>query len=400
MVKRKSCKEYRNTEWSFELDPEDWEIVNTSKDGGSNHYGVKLWSGAGYMLTPYSVWADSMEEALTLVGEWCEKHAPGMIITADRVFEEIEDGMVEIIKKDPEKYGFTEDEVESESNKKLISSLQKRDKDLYWNLREQSEQENYIDEWAYPTENPDIYLWAENLWIDKWPKDYPSLEDEEDEEVEENKKLENHKMEGADSFLKDFKKYKKMYDNDWDFARFGIDSADDLYAIAEHLESMMDEADSLSLDDKENMIDTLQEMKKDAIGLAKMIEDDEARNMEDESKTYRKEASVVGPADDHIAWNIALVAQHNNPYAKQIWNLINSLIKKDARGQKIEADKLLKSSFLDSLVRDIIREIQRDDEEGDYRYISTATKKLAKEYITDAIMSRFDNEKNFVRNNP
>lgn len=303
MIKRKSCKEYRNTEWSIELDPEDWEIVNTSKDGGSTHYGVKLWSGAGYMLTPYSVWADSMEDALTLVGEWCEKHAPGMIITADRVFEEIEDGMVEIIKKDPEKYGFTEDEVESESNKKLISSLQKRDRDLYWNLREQSEQENYIDEWAYPTENPDIYLWAENLWIDKWPKDYPSLEDE----------------------------------------------------------------------------------------------NDEARNMEDESKTYRKEASVLGSADDHVAWNIALVAQHNKPYATQIWDLIQSLLKKDARGQEIEADKLLKSSVLDSLVRNIIRELQRDDEDGDYRNVSTATKKLAKEYITDSIMSRFNDEKSFIK---
>lgn len=176
MLRSKSCKEYRNTNTGVEVDPEDWEVVNTSRDGGSKHYAVKLWGGAGYFLTPYSVWADSIEEALTLVGEWCAEHAPGMILTSDRVYEEVEDCMVKIIEKNPEKYGFTEDDIDSKSNNALISDLQKRDRNLYWGLMEQAEEDCYIDEWAYQTENPDIYLYAENLWADEWPENYPSLE--------------------------------------------------------------------------------------------------------------------------------------------------------------------------------------------------------------------------------
>ena len=78
------------------------------------------------------------------------------------------------------------------------------------------------------------------------------------------------------------------------------------------------------------------------------------------------EAAVYGPADDHIAWNIELIAQNNNPYARQIWDLIQSLLKKDARGQEIKSDTLLNSTFLDSLVRNIVREMQREyNDDGD-----------------------------------
>ena len=111
------------------------------------------------------------------------------------------------------------------------------------------------------------------------------------------------------------------------------------------------------------------------------------------------EAAVYGPADDNIAWNIELIDQNNNPYARQIWDLIQSLLKKDARGQEIKSDTLLNSSFLDSLVRNIVREMQREyNDEGDFDHISTATKKLAKKNITDYIMRRFEDEK-FFRDN-
>lgn len=293
MLRKKSCKE---SSFGSEFNPEDWNIVNNSSDG-SNHYAVKLWGGAGYMLEPFSVWADNEMEALTLVAEFCEKNMPGLIIRAEDVFKEIEDGVVKIIEEDPEKYGFTEGDMDNLSNKKIISDLKENNRELYWKLCDQSERDNYIDEWAFSTENPDIYLYSENLWIDKWPDDYPSLE--EDEEIE-------------------------------------------------------------------------------------------------ESLRYRKEASVQGEAEEYQANNIALVAQHNRPYAKQIDSLADSLLKKDTKGQSIDANKLINSSILDSMVRDIIRELKREDEDGDYQNVSTATKKLAKEYIADVILTRLKDKKDWM----
>lgn len=159
-------------------DPEDWTVVNTKEDGGDTHYGVKLWGGAGYFLSLYSVWADSMEEALTLVGEWCEKHEPGMIIRGDQVQKVIEDGMADIIEEDPEKYGFTEEQIDDLEDEKICELLRQKDLDAYWELYDKSFQDNYIDEWAFQTENPDIYLYSENLFIDEWPDDYPSPDED------------------------------------------------------------------------------------------------------------------------------------------------------------------------------------------------------------------------------
>lgn len=178
MVKKENRAMKTESLAGWTADPEDWTIVNTKEDGGDTHYGVKLWGGAGYFLSLYSVWADSMEEALTLVGEWCEKHEPGMIIRGSQVQEEIEDGIADIIEEDPEKYGFTEEQIDDLEDSKICELLRQKDLDKYWELYDKSFQDNNIDEWAFQTENPDIYLYSENLFIDEWPDDYPSPDED------------------------------------------------------------------------------------------------------------------------------------------------------------------------------------------------------------------------------
>lgn len=148
---------------------EDWTEVNTSEDGGIHHYGVKLWPGAGYWLTLYSVWADNPMDALTIVAEWCDKHEPGMIVRAEEVHDQVEEYMAEEIKKDPSKYGLEEDQVNGKSDKAICDMLYKEDRDAYFVLEEFVWNDNAMYEWVTETDNSDLYVRSENLIILDWP---------------------------------------------------------------------------------------------------------------------------------------------------------------------------------------------------------------------------------------
>lgn len=168
----------REDGWVIRLDPEDWTIVNTEDTGGPNHYGVKLWSGAGYFLSPYSVWADDEMDALTLVAEWCADNAPGMIVKAQEVYNTLEEHIASFISKDPESFGMSEEEIEDKSDKAICGMLYNKDRSAYYDLKDKVWEDEYMDEWVTETENPDIYVRTENMWVSPWPEDYPSPEDE------------------------------------------------------------------------------------------------------------------------------------------------------------------------------------------------------------------------------
>lgn len=170
---RRYVREMREDGWIMRLDPDDWTIVNTERDGGPRHYGVKLWSGAGYMLSPYSVWADNEMDALTIVAEWCADHEPGMIVTAKEVHEQMEENMAEAIRKNPRRFGMS-DVVDDMSDKEICDRLFKEDRNSYWELHEKVWNDEYMYEWVTETENPDLYVRSENMWVSPWPDDYPS----------------------------------------------------------------------------------------------------------------------------------------------------------------------------------------------------------------------------------
>ncbi len=169
---RKYAKEMREDGWIASFDPEDWTVVNTEDDGGVHHYGVKLWPGAGYFVSPYSVWADDEMDAITLVAEWCEEHEPGMIVTAKEVHDVMEEHMARRIEKDPETFGLSADDVDGKSDKVICGMLFDKNRSAYWDLHEEVWNDEAMYEWVTETENPDLYVRSENMWVSPWPKDY------------------------------------------------------------------------------------------------------------------------------------------------------------------------------------------------------------------------------------
>ena len=167
-------KEMHENGWQWIADPEDWEIVNTAKNGGSTHYGVKLWCGSGYVLDLFSVWADDEDDALCTVAEWCAKHQPRDVVTRERVDEEMKRNIVEEVRKDPSKFDF--DDVDDMSDNDIMLALKKR-KD-FWDIYDDVWEDNYMYEWVTPLDgNADLYVRSENLFIQEWPDDCPAPEE-------------------------------------------------------------------------------------------------------------------------------------------------------------------------------------------------------------------------------
>ena len=75
--------------------------------------------------------------------------------------------------------------------------------------------------------------------------------------------------------LKSYNKYKKMYDRDWDFGVFGIDSAADLFAIVESIDELIEEINDSTINNKNKIIDDLIKFRDDASNLGDSIEDEE-----------------------------------------------------------------------------------------------------------------------------
>ena len=170
MIKRR--KNFKESVW--ELEPEDWNVVNTEDSNNTHHYGVKVWSGRGYKIEPFSVWAESPEDALSIVGDWCKENATSLVIPEEEVTSEINNWMVDEISKNPEEYGVTEDDLDLD-DQEICDIVYDKDVDSYWVLRDKVCEENHLDEWIYETDNG-VYLRAENLFVEDWPNDYPDPE--------------------------------------------------------------------------------------------------------------------------------------------------------------------------------------------------------------------------------
>lgn len=167
----------KNESFETGLKPEDWTIVNTKEDGGDNHYGVKLWSGAGYYLEPYSVWADNEWDALNIVAAYCKEEEPGMVVSHDVIYQDMVYYMGKEIEENPEEYGYTEEQIENSVDEDIVKDLEKRNKTKYWELWEKIWGESGLEEMYVSVDDPTVFLRSENLSIKEWPDDYPSPED-------------------------------------------------------------------------------------------------------------------------------------------------------------------------------------------------------------------------------
>lgn len=113
-----------------------------------------------------------------------------------------------------------------------------------------------------------------------------------------------------------------------------------------------------------------------------------------ENKIVRQEGIVFGDADEGIANNIEIVIRNDSSLYERMKAVVNSLVKKVSRGIELDKEKLMHSSVVDQLVRDTIRFLQKEDQEGDneglFDHISTETRNLAKQLVAETILNKVD----------
>ena len=113
-----------------------------------------------------------------------------------------------------------------------------------------------------------------------------------------------------------------------------------------------------------------------------------------ENKIVRQEGIVFGDADEGIANNIEIVIRNDSSLYERMKAVVNSLVKKVSRGIELDKEKLMHSSVVDQLVRDTIRFLQKEDQEGDneglFDHISTETRNLAKQLVAETILNKVE----------
>lgn len=99
----KSIKEYIISEvWNNKYEKHDYNWVN-DEEGGRHCYLLKIWSGKGYLLTPFIIFADDEETALERAIAYCEKNN----------FDDLlQDDDVDNYKKELEEEGLSQEEIE------------------------------------------------------------------------------------------------------------------------------------------------------------------------------------------------------------------------------------------------------------------------------------------------
>ncbi len=107
----RSIKEYIISEvWNNKYEKSDYNWVNKDEDG-KQCYLIQIWSGKGYILSPFVVFADDEESALERTVAYCEKNDfPDLIQDED----------VESYKKELESEGKSEEEIEDEISKTYL----------------------------------------------------------------------------------------------------------------------------------------------------------------------------------------------------------------------------------------------------------------------------------------
>lgn len=89
---KKMIKEAINEINGWSLEKEDWVDINSDQSESYNKcFSVRIWTGKGYYLPAYKVYANNEEEALEICVAWLEKNEPDML-KDDWYQEELEDG--------------------------------------------------------------------------------------------------------------------------------------------------------------------------------------------------------------------------------------------------------------------------------------------------------------------
>ena len=107
------------------------------------------------------------------------------------------------------------------------------------------------------------------------------------------------------------------------------------------------------------------------------------------NEARKVEASVPGGVDED--WVIELSHYAAEVKRNQISYLVKNLAKKSNKGIELSVDRLASSSVIDQILRDAIKEYNR--EYGEDVRISTATRKAAKQELAEIIMQMVGEEK-------
>ena len=147
--------------------PEDWVIVNTDEKGDKKHYGFKVWPLAGYRLDLFSVYGDSLQDAIDILLNYLKENKYHNCFTAEQINKKYVEETGYEIKLNPEKYKLTSEQVKDLSNEEAYKLLdEEKENELYYDYLS-----NYIR-----NDNDEIFVYNENFQIWDWPKDYASPE--------------------------------------------------------------------------------------------------------------------------------------------------------------------------------------------------------------------------------
>jgi hypothetical protein len=71
------------------------------------------------------------------------------------------------------------EDIDSLSDKKICNILYKKDLNTYKELESEVWETGYIQDWVTETNNPELFVYSENMWVSPWPDNYPSPEENE-----------------------------------------------------------------------------------------------------------------------------------------------------------------------------------------------------------------------------
>lgn len=146
------------------INPEDSEYCDVL-------YQVGIWPGAGYFLDTMLVWGGkAIEEVLETAVGWCEDNAPHLLVSDEDVYDIQGDYVRDAILDDPEKFGFTPEDVESVKDMSMDEICNRiGGDDVWYDLCDEA-----LEAYDILYVDPQLYVRGENLRIEEVdPAEYP-----------------------------------------------------------------------------------------------------------------------------------------------------------------------------------------------------------------------------------
>lgn len=132
---------------------------------------VGIWPGAGYFLDTMLVWGgdSALEAILEIAAGWCEENAKYLLVPDDEIYDMQGDYVRDAILDDPEKYGFTPEDVESVKDMSMDEICNRiGGDDVWYNLCDEA-----LEAYGILYVDPQLYVRGENLRIEEVnPNDY------------------------------------------------------------------------------------------------------------------------------------------------------------------------------------------------------------------------------------